>query len=93
MYFAERYVPPAKVSIVVEPVADTSEPCTYALTLAPSLSAVTDAGCKYGTEATAGLITTACVPDGMSEVNVIDEGLRAYMLKVYNYMASGILIT
>ena len=24
---------------------------------------------------------------------VIDEGLRAYMLKVYNYMASGILIT
>ena len=28
-----------------------------------------------------------------AEVNVIDEGLRAYMLKVYNYMASGILIT
>ena len=27
------------------------------------------------------------------EVHVIDEGLRAYMLKVYNYMASGILIT
>ena len=25
--------------------------------------------------------------------HVIDEGLRAYMLKVYNYMASGILIT
>ena len=24
---------------------------------------------------------------------VMDEGLRAYMLKVYNYMASGILIT
>ena len=28
-----------------------------------------------------------------AEVHVIDEGLRAYMLKVYNYMASGILIT
>ena len=27
------------------------------------------------------------------ETHVIDEGLRAYMLKVYNYMASGILIT
>jgi len=28
-----------------------------------------------------------------TERHVIDEGLRAYMLKVYNYMASGILIT
>ncbi len=28
-----------------------------------------------------------------SEIHSIDEGLRAYMLKVYNYMASGILIT
>ncbi|MDC6465464.1 Bax inhibitor-1/YccA family protein [Pelagibacteraceae bacterium] len=28
-----------------------------------------------------------------TETYVIDEGLRAYMLKVYNYMASGILIT
>jgi uncharacterized protein len=28
-----------------------------------------------------------------AEPHVIDEGLRAYMLKVYNYMASGILIT
>ena len=27
------------------------------------------------------------------ETHVIDEGLRAYMLKVYNYMASGILLT
>jgi len=27
------------------------------------------------------------------ETHVIDEGLRSYMLKVYNYMASGILIT
>ena len=27
------------------------------------------------------------------ETHIIDEGLRAYMLKVYNYMASGILIT
>mgnify|MGYP001222193062 CR=1 FL=1 len=24
---------------------------------------------------------------------VMDEGLRAYMLKVYNYMASGIFLT
>ncbi|OUX40595.1 MAG: hypothetical protein CBE21_06720 [Proteobacteria bacterium TMED261] len=29
----------------------------------------------------------------IGEAHVIDEGLRAYMLKVYNYMASGILIT
>jgi len=28
-----------------------------------------------------------------AETHTIDEGLRAYMLKVYNYMASGILIT
>ena len=28
-----------------------------------------------------------------TETYVMDEGLRAYMLKVYNYMASGILIT
>ena len=28
-----------------------------------------------------------------SETHLIDEGLRAYMLQVYNYMASGILIT
>ena len=27
------------------------------------------------------------------KTHVIDEGLRAYMLKVYNYMASGILLT
>ena len=25
--------------------------------------------------------------------HVIDEGLRAHMLKVYNYMASGVLLT
>ena len=24
---------------------------------------------------------------------IIDQGLRAYMLKVYNYMATGILLT
>jgi FtsH-binding integral membrane protein len=24
---------------------------------------------------------------------IIDQGLRAYMLKVYNYMASGVLLT
>ena len=28
-----------------------------------------------------------------SETHVIDEGLRAYMLKVYNYMSSGIFLT
>ena len=28
-----------------------------------------------------------------SETHVIDEGLRAYMLKVYNYMTSGIFLT
>ena len=28
-----------------------------------------------------------------AETHAIDEGLRAYMLKVYNYMASGIFIT
>jgi len=28
-----------------------------------------------------------------TETSVIDEGLRAYMLKVYNYMASGIFLT
>ena len=27
------------------------------------------------------------------ESAVMDEGLRAYMLKVYNYMATGILLT
>ena len=29
----------------------------------------------------------------VAETHVIDEGLRAYMLKVYNYMASGVLLT
>jgi len=29
----------------------------------------------------------------VAETHVIDEGLRAYMLKVYNYMASGIFLT
>ena len=28
-----------------------------------------------------------------SETHIIDEGLRAYMLKVYNFMASGIFLT
>ena len=28
-----------------------------------------------------------------AETHVIDEGLRAYMLKVYNYLASGIFLT
>ena len=30
---------------------------------------------------------------GTAETHVIDEGLRAYMLKVYNYMASGVFLT
>ena len=29
----------------------------------------------------------------IAETHVIDEGLRAYMLQVYNYMASGVLLT
>ena len=28
-----------------------------------------------------------------TETSVIDEGLRAYMLKVYNYMCSGVFLT
>ena len=28
-----------------------------------------------------------------TKTHVIDEGLRAYMLKVYNYMTSGIFLT
>ena len=28
-----------------------------------------------------------------AETHIIDEGLRAYMLKVYNYMASGVFLT
>ena len=28
-----------------------------------------------------------------AETHVIDQGLRAYMLKVYNYMASGVFLT
>ncbi len=28
-----------------------------------------------------------------AETHVIDEGLRAHMLKVYNYMASGVFLT
>ena len=28
-----------------------------------------------------------------TKIHVMDEGLRAYMLKVYNYMASGIFLT
>ena len=30
---------------------------------------------------------------GAKETHIIDEGLRSYMLKVYNYMSSGILLT
>ena len=28
-----------------------------------------------------------------AETHVVDEGLRTYMLKVYNYMASGVFLT
>jgi FtsH-binding integral membrane protein len=30
---------------------------------------------------------------GRTDVGVVDQGLRAYMLRVYNYMASGVAIT
>ena len=29
----------------------------------------------------------------VAESHVIDQGLRSYMLKVYNYMASGVFLT
>ena len=35
---------------------------------------------------------TTSVRSSTSEA-IIDQGLRAYMLKVYNYMASGVLLT
>ena len=35
---------------------------------------------------------TSAVKSSVSEA-IIDQGLRAYMLKVYNYMASGVLLT
>ena len=35
---------------------------------------------------------TSTVRSSVSET-IIDQGLRAYMLKVYNYMASGVLLT
>ena len=28
-----------------------------------------------------------------TDTHIIDEGLRSYMLKVYNYMSSGIFLT
>ena len=30
---------------------------------------------------------------GRTEAGVVDQGLRAYMLRVYNYMAIGVAIT
>ena len=33
------------------------------------------------------------VAEAQQSTVVMDEGLRAYMLKVYNYMAAGILLT
>ena len=30
---------------------------------------------------------------GRTEAGVVDQGLRAYMLRVYNYMASGVAFT
>ena len=35
---------------------------------------------------------TSAVKSSASEA-IIDQGLRSYMLKVYNYMASGVLLT
>ena len=35
---------------------------------------------------------TSSVKSSVSEA-IIDQGLRTYMLKVYNYMASGVLLT
>ena len=35
---------------------------------------------------------TSTARSSASEV-IIDQGLRSYMLKVYNYMASGVLLT
>ena len=32
------------------------------------------------------------VKEAQKSTVVMDEGLRAYMLKVYNYMASGVLL-
>src|ERR1700752_1269646 len=32
-------------------------------------------------------------PVGRTDTGVIDQGLRAYMIRVYNYMASGVAIT
>ena len=29
----------------------------------------------------------------VADTHVIDQGLRSYMLKVYNYMASGVFLT
>ena len=33
------------------------------------------------------------VKEAQQTTVVMDEGLRAYMLKVYNYMATGVLLT
>ena len=33
------------------------------------------------------------VKEAQQTTAVMDEGLRAYMLKVYNYMATGVLLT
>ena len=30
---------------------------------------------------------------GRTEAGVVDQGLRAYMIRVYNYMATGVAIT
>ena len=30
---------------------------------------------------------------GRTDAGVVDQGLRAYMIRVYNYMASGVAIT
>ena len=35
---------------------------------------------------------TTAAKSSVSEA-ILDQGLRAYMLKVYNYMSSGVLLT
>ena len=36
---------------------------------------------------------TTKIKSSVSDTHIIDQGLRSYMLKVYNYMASGVFLT
>ena len=33
------------------------------------------------------------IKSSIADEHIIDQGLRSYMLKVYNYMASGVFLT